>query len=392
MNEDLPAIIGGEPVRKNPYPKWPIYDRREEELLLEALKSGRWSVGGRFQEEFERRFAEFQDAKHALLCASGTVALKIALKAMGLKPGDRVIIPAYTFIATATSAIDLGLEIAYADIDPNSYTIDPESVRELLDEKTKALIPVHVAGRPADMDALREIAEERGLMILEDAAQAHGAEWRGRRVGAIGDAGIFSFYQSKNITCGEGGAVTTDSDELADVIWSLRNVGRPRTGPWYEHRIYGWNYRITEFQAAVLIAQLEKAPKLMEIRDRGAEKLDKLLDEIEGVEPPKKDKRVTRHAHHLYIFKYDPTAFSNLPKSKFVEALKAEGIPCSAGYRPLYSYPFLPPSKPLPNTEKASKTEAVWIPQNVLLAGEKDLEDVQKAIEKIKKHSHKIPR
>ncbi|RLG08061.1 MAG: DegT/DnrJ/EryC1/StrS family aminotransferase, partial [Thaumarchaeota archaeon] len=153
MNEDLPAIIGGEPVRKNPYPKWPIYDRREEELLLEALKSGRWSIGGRFQEEFERRFAEFQDAKHALLCASGTVALKIALKAMGLKPGDRVIIPAYTFIATATSAIDLGLEIAYADIDPNSYTIDPESVRELLDEKTKALIPVHVAGRPADMDA-----------------------------------------------------------------------------------------------------------------------------------------------------------------------------------------------------------------------------------------------
>ncbi len=392
MSGDIPAIIGGKPVRKTPYPKWPIYDKKEEEFLLEALRSGRWSVGGKFQEEFEKRFAEFQDARHALLCASGTAALKIALKAMGLKPGDRVILPAYTFIATATSAIDLGLKIAYADIDPDSYTIDPESVKKLLDEKTKALIPVHVAGRPADMDALKEIAEERNLMILEDAAQAHGAEWRGKRVGAIGDAGIFSFYQSKNITCGEGGAVTTNSDELADMIWSLRNVGRPRTGPWYEHKVYGWNYRITEFQAAILIAQLEKAPRLMELRDRGAEKLDKLLSEIDGVEPLKPDKRVTRHAHHLYIFKYDPNQFSNLPKNKFVEALRAEGIPCSAGYKPLYDYPFLPPSKPLPNTEKACKTEAVWLPQNLLLAEEKDLEDVQKAIEKIKKHAHEIPR
>ncbi|MCS7132300.1 MAG: DegT/DnrJ/EryC1/StrS family aminotransferase [Nitrososphaeria archaeon] len=392
MAEDLPAILGGEPVRKTPYPSWPIYDQREEDLILEALRSGRWSVGGRFQDEFERRFAEFQEAKHALLCASGTAALKIALKAMGLRPGDRVIVPAYTFIATATSAIDLGLEIAYADIDPGSYTIDPENVRKLADGKTRAVIPVHIAGRPADMDALVEIAEERDLMILEDAAQAHGAEWRGRRVGAIGDAGAFSFYQSKNITCGEGGAITTNSDELAEAVWSLRNVGRPRTGPWYEHGVYGWNYRMTEFQAAVLIAQLERAPKLMELRDRGAWKLDKLLSEIDGVEPLKPDKRVTRHAYHLYIFKYDPSGFSNLSKDRFVEALRAEGIPCNAGYRPLYSYSFLPPSKPLPNTEKASKIEAVWIPQNVLLAEEKDLEDIQRAIEKIKKNAHKIPK
>lgn len=389
---ELPAIIGGEPVRKRPYPKWPIYGSREEELLLEALRSGRWSVGGRLQEEFERRFAEFQHARYALLCSSGTTALKIALKAMGLKPGDEVIIPAYTFIATATSAIDLGLKVVYADIDPETYAIDPEFARSLVSEKTRAIIPVHIAGRPANMDAIRELAEEKSLLILEDAAQAHGAEWGGRRVGAIGNAGIFSFYQSKNITCGEGGAITTDDDEIAERVWSLRNVGRPRRGPWYEHRLYGWNYRITEFQAAVLIAQLERAPELMEKREKGAEVLDKLLSEIEGITPLKPDSKVTRHAYHLYIFKYDSREFSNLPKQRFVEALSAEGIPCNAGYRPLYSYPFLPPTKPLPNTEKASYEEAVWIPQYVLLADKEDLEDIWRAIEKIKRNADKIPR
>ena len=389
---ELPAILGGEPVRKKPYPSWPIHDKREEELLLEALRSGRWSVGGRFQEEFERRFAEFQHAKHALLCSSGTAALKIALKAMGLKPGDEVIVPAYTFLATATSAIDLGLKVVYADIDPDTYTIDPESARSIMSERTRAIIPVHIAGRPADMDAVRELAEEKSLLILEDAAQAHGAEWRGRRVGAIGDAGIFSFYQSKNITCGEGGAITTDDDEIAEKSWSLRNVGRPRKGPWYEHKLYGWNYRITEFQAAVLIAQLERAPELMKRRERGARILDKLLSEIDGITPLKPDNRVTRHAYHLYIFKYDSREFSNLPKQRFVEALSAEGIPCSAGYRPLYSYAFLPPSKPLPNTERASYNEAVWIPQYVLLADEGDLEDIPRAIEKIKRNANNIPR
>ncbi|MEM2188707.1 MAG: DegT/DnrJ/EryC1/StrS family aminotransferase [Nitrososphaerota archaeon] len=389
---ELPAILGGEPVRKKPYPSWPIHDKREEELLLEALRSGRWSVGGRFQEEFERRFAEFQHAKHALLCSSGTAALKIALKAMGLKPGDEVIVPAYTFLATATSAIDLGLKVVYADIDPDTYTIDPESARSIMSERTRAIIPVHIAGRPADMDAVRELAEEKSLLILEDAAQAHGAEWRGRRVGAIGDAGIFSFYQSKNITCGEGGAITTDDDEIAEKSWSLRNVGRPRKGPWYEHKLYGWNYRITEFQAAVLIAQLERAPELMKRRERGARILDKLLSEIDGITPLKPDNRVTKHAYHLYIFKYDSREFSNLPKQRFVEALSAEGIPCSAGYRPLYSYAFLPPSKPLPNTERASYNEAVWIPQYVLLADEGDLEDIPRAIEKIKRNANNIPR
>ncbi|MEM4718707.1 MAG: DegT/DnrJ/EryC1/StrS family aminotransferase [Nitrososphaerota archaeon] len=389
---ELPAILGGEPVRKKPYPSWPIHDKREEELLLEALKSGRWSVGGRFQEEFERRCAEFQHAKHALLCSSGTAALKIALKAMGLKPGDEVIVPAYTFLATATSAIDLGLKVVYADIDPDTYTIDPESARSIMSERTRAIIPVHIAGRPADMDAVRELAEEKSLLILEDAAQAHGAEWRGRRVGAIGDAGIFSFYQSKNITCGEGGAITTDDDEIAEKVWSLRNVGRPRKGPWYEHKLYGWNYRITEFQAAVLIAQLERAPELMKRRERGARILDKLLSEIDGITPLKPDNRVTKHAYHLYIFKYDSREFSNLPKQRFVEALSAEGIPCSAGYRPLYSYAFLPPSKPLPNTERASYNEAVWIPQYVLLADEGDLEDIPRAIEKIKRNANNIPR
>ncbi len=381
MSGDRLAILGGRPVRDKPYPSWPIFGEREEELLLKALRSGRWSVGGELQEEFERRFAEFQDARYCLLCSSGTAALKIALKALGIGPGSRVVVPAYTFIATATSALDLGARIIYADIDLQTLTIDLESVRDQL-RNVDAVIPVHVAGHPADMDVVMEYSERYGFKVLEDAAQAHGAEWRGRRVGAIGDAGIFSFYQSKNITCGEGGAITTNHEEVWDKAWSIRNVGRPRQGPWYEHKIYGWNYRITEFQAAVLLAQLERAPELMRRRDEAARVLDKLMDEAPGVEPLERDGRVTRHAYHLYVFRYHSEEFRGLPKERFVEALRAEGIPCSTGYRPLYTYRFLPPSKPLPNTEK-TREEIVWLPQPILLSKPQDLQDIAQAIQKI---------
>lgn len=387
---DLPKILGGEPTRSSPYPQWPFFDDREKELLIRALESRVWGVGGKLQEEFERRFAEFQGARYALLCTSGTTALKLALKALGIGPGDEVIVPAYTFIGTAVAVLDINARIIYADINPDTYTLDVESVRDKISEKTKLILPVHLAGRPADMDSIMEFSEERGLLVLEDAAQAHGAEWRGRRIGSIGNAGAFSFQSSKNITAGEGGAVTTNSYEVASLVWSLRNVGRPMGGPWYEHKIFGWNYRITEWQAAVLIAQLERAPMLMEKRDASARYLEKLLKEVEGLEPLPSDPRVTRHAYHLYILKYDPTHFNGLPKHLFVEALRAEGIPCNPGYRPLYTYEFLPPSKPLRNTEKASYEEAVWLPQNVLLGEKEDLEDIVEAVTKIKKYSREI--
>lgn len=387
---DVPKILGGEAVRKKPYPNWPIFDEKEKEFLLKALESGRWGVGGKLQEEFEKKFAEFQDAKYALLCSSGTTALKIALKAMGVSAGDEVIIPAYTFIGTATAVLDLNAKIIYADISPETYTIDTENLKNMITRKSKVIVPVHFAGRPADMDAVKEFAEENDLKILEDAAQAHGAEWRNRRVGAIGDAGAFSFQSSKNITAGEGGAITTNDDEIAYLSWSLRNVGRPREGPWYEHRIYGWNYRISEWQAAVLLAQLERAPQLMEKRDSSARYLDKLLKEVDGVEPLPSDPRITRHSYHLYVFRYDPSRFNGLDKELFIQSLREEGIPCNSGYRPLYSYSFLPRSRPLPNTERAAYIEAVWIPQPVLLAEKEDLEDVIIAIEKIKKYSKKI--
>ncbi|MEN2975157.1 MAG: DegT/DnrJ/EryC1/StrS family aminotransferase [Candidatus Caldarchaeales archaeon] len=387
---EIPKIIGGEPVRNKPYPSWPIFSEKEKELLISVLESGVWGVGGKLQEEFERRFAEFQDSLYAVLCSSGTTALKIALKAMGIKPGDEVIIPAYTFIGTATAALDLNARIIYADIDLNTYTIDVESVRDKVTEKTKAIIPVHFAGRPSDMDAVKEFSEEHGLLVLEDAAQSHGAEWRNKKVGAIGDAGAFSFQSSKNITAGEGGAITTNDDEIASTAWSLRNVGRPRDGPWYEHRIYGWNYRITEWQAAVLLAQLDRAPKLMEKRDASAKYLEKELREVDGIEPLPNDKKVTRHAHHIFVLKYNPDEFNGLSKELFVEALRAEGIPCNAGYRPLYSYSFLPSSRPLENTERASYIEAVWLPQTVLLGEVQDLEDILRAILKIKRYSKEI--
>jgi dTDP-4-amino-4,6-dideoxygalactose transaminase len=385
------AIAGGSPVRARPYPAWPISDISEERELLEVLHSGKWSVGSDKIRQFEDEFAVFQHAKYGVTCSSGSTGLLISLKALGVGPGDEVIVPAYTFLATVTSVIDSGATPVYADIDKDTYCISCGDVERLVTERTKCVVPVHIAGCPADMDRVISLSRRNGLSIVEDAAQAHGAEWRGRRVGAIGDLGVFSFYQSKNMTSGEGGCITTNDDKLAEMARSLQNVGRDLKAGWYEHVRYGWNFRMTAFQAAVLLAQLRRMPKLMEKREKSAAYLTSKLSHIDGVKPLRRPEDVTSHSYHLYIFRIEPEAFGFHSKEEFVKALKAEGIPCSSGYRPVYSYPFImertgPPSHPLTNTERASYGEAVWLPQNVLLGEREDLDDVVMALEKLRNH------
>ncbi|MDJ0270296.1 MAG: DegT/DnrJ/EryC1/StrS family aminotransferase [Aigarchaeota archaeon] len=394
------ALLGGEPTRIKPFPRWPLFGAEEERELLDALRSGYWSVGGAKLAVFEREFASFQHAKYGLACTSGSTALLIALKALGVKRGDHVIIPSYTFLATATAVIDAGAVPIFADIEPETYTLSAEDAENRITPKTRCIIPVHLAGCPADMSKILKLAAEYGLRVLEDAAQAHGAEWLSRRVGSIGDAGAFSFYQSKNMTAGEGGFITTNNEEIAELAWSYHNVGRDRRRGWYEHVRYGWNFRMTEFQAAVLLAQLRRLPKLMKKREENAKYLTHLLESIPGVEPLRRPNYVTSHAYHLFIFKYRREEFNGVGKERFVEALRAEGIPCSAGYKPLYSYGFLwdeilesaqtPRELILTNTEQASREEAVWIPQNVLLAEREELEDIARAIEKIRKNSRHL--
>ena len=277
------AICGGKPVREKPYPSWPIFDEKEEKALIDVLKSGKWGrVNGKKNEEFEEKFARYHSAKYGITCVNGTAALEIALKALGVGPGDEVIVPAYTFIATASAVLMVGAKPVFVDIDPKTYNIDPEKIESAITPKTKAVIPVHIGGCPANMDKILDIAKKYNLRVLEDAAQAHGAEWRGKKVGALGDMGIFSFQSSKNINAGEGGIILTNDEELAEKAWSLMNVGRAKKGEWYMHYILSGNYRMTEFQAGILLAQMERMEELMKKREENAKYLTERLKEIEG--------------------------------------------------------------------------------------------------------------
>jgi len=396
------AINGGEPFRKEPFPAWPIWDESDAEAVADAIRSGQWGIGGGSVAKFEQAFAAYHHARHAVCLVNGTAALEVALRAIGLEAGDEVIVPPYTFIATASACLIVNAMPVFVDVEPTSYNLDPNRIEEAITDRTRAIIAVHIAGCPADMDAITAIARKHGLAVIEDAAQAVGAEWKGRRVGAIGAVGTFSFQSSKNLNSGEGGACLSDSDELAARCWSLHNVGRVKEGAWYQHPILGWNYRITQMQAALLLNQLGRLEEQAHRRSENAVYLSQLLAQIPGIAPPQPDPRVTRHAWHLYIMRYQQEAWAGLPRAKFIEALSAEGIRCSPGYVPLYkekafSNPdvyraaFTSASRAInydqvhcPVTEKACREEAIWLYQSLLLGTRKDMADIAGAIAKIR--------
>lgn len=394
------AICGGKPVREKPYPAWPVFDEREEKALIEILRSGKWGrVNGKKNEEFENKFAKYHYAKYGITCVNGTVALELSLRALGIGTGDEVIVPPYTFIATASSVLMVGAKPIFIDIDPKTYNIDPNKIESAITPKTKAIIPVHIGGCPANMDKILDIAKKYNLKVLEDAAQAHGGEWRGRKVGALGDIGIFSFQSSKNINAGEGGIILTNNEELAERAWSLMNVGRSKKGEWYMHYILSGNYRMTEFQAGILLVQMERMEELMKKREENARYLTENLKKIEGVEVLTPDEGVTRHAYHLYIFKYKSSHFKGLPKMEFIKVMNAEGIPLKPGYTlPLYRIPAIADNLKddqykdlyLPETERACREEGVWFSQNVLLGTKEDMDDIILAIKKIQENVEEI--
>lgn len=395
------AIDGGPKVRTDPWPAWPVWDTNEENALLEVLRSGQWwSVGGRKVPEFEEAFARFQQARYAICVTNGTAALEVALRALGIGCGDEVIVPPYTFIATASSVLAVSATPVFVDVEPASLNLDPARIEAAITERTRAIIPVHIGGCPANMDAILEIARKHGLYVIEDAAQAHGAEWKGTKVGALGDCGTFSFQASKNLNCGEGGAILTNDEQVADRVWSVHNVGRTRSGGWYEHQVLGGNFRMTEWQAAILLAQLRRVPEQMERRSENAAYLAHLLDAVPGISPPKPDARVTRHAYHLFIVRYDASAFGGRSREDFLRALNAEGIPASAGYVPLYKEvvfqhktqgkgswcrwgrPIDYSAVECPVCEQACR-DTIWIFQSLLLARKQDMEDIARAFAKI---------
>lgn len=407
------AINGGKPVRdvnKKPWPAWPVFGKEERNNLLEVFDSGKWWYG-EWIKKFERAYAEFQDAKYGVSCTNGTAALEIGLLACGIGAGDEVIVSPYTFLATASAVLKVNAIPVFADIEIETGNIDPADVERKITERTKAIIPVHFAGLPCDMDALKRIAERYNLKIIEDACHSWGCKWKGKGTGALGDCGAFSFQMSKCITSGEGGILLTDNEELADIARSYSNCGRGKDKPWYEHYLLGDNLRMTELQAAILLGQLTRLEEQTLKREENAKFLDENLGKIPGIKVIPRDPRVTRRSYYVYPFRFDENVWG-IKRDKFVEALGAEGIPVSSGYPfPLYKNPlfqkkgdgpkFCPVSCPfygkkmdytkvsLPNAEQLCK-ESVWILHPVLLAEKKEMQDIMDAIEKIRKNKDEL--
>lgn len=404
------AINGGVPLRTKPFPQWPIWDETDEKALLEVLRSGVWGISedpNSSVRQFERAFANAHQAKYDLAVFNGTVALQTVLMAIGIDYGDEVIVPAYTFIATASACLMVGAVPVFVDVDPGTYNLDPARIEEAITERTRAIIPVHIGGCPADLDRILEIARRYHLIVIEDACQAHGAAWNGRRVGAIANLGCFSFQSSKNLNAGEGGIVLTDDQELAERCWSVHNCGRVREGAWYQHEVLGGNFRMTQWQAGILLAQMRNFEEQARQREENGRYLSERLAEIGGFEPQRRDPKVTQHGYHLFISRYDRAAFHDVPRDRFLSALKAEGIPCAPGYIPLYRMKaindgiarikryasYKDTGKALPNcpvTERACDEEGVWFGQSILLGTKQDMDDIAEAILKIKFNKYEL--
>jgi dTDP-4-amino-4,6-dideoxygalactose transaminase len=405
------AISGGEKTRTKPWPTWPVFDDDDRAALLEVLESGVWGIGGSVHDAMLNEFAEFHDAQYAVAVTSGTTALETALRAAQVGPGHEVIVPPYTFIATANAPIMVGAIPIFADIDPDTYNLDPAAAEAAITERTKAIIAVHIGGSPCNMDAFLALAEKHNLVLIEDCAQAHGAEWRGTKVGAIGHLGAFSFQSSKNVTAGEGGIILTNDKELYSRAWSIHNVGRVPEGAWYDHRVLGANLRMTQFQAALIRCGLKRLPALMDRRDECGFYLQSLLTDIPGVDYVRMHDGATRNAWHLFIGKYDQEAFGGLPREKFLAAVSAEGIGISRGYNPLYKEPLFqngirPDECPLackfytgsvdytqvscPVTEHVCYNEGWWLFQSMLLGEPADMDDIAAAIRKVRDNLHEL--
>ena len=397
------AILGGEKTCNSAWPAWPVWDDNERNALLGVLESGQWWYGEKVA-QFERDFAALQDCRFAVSTNSGTTALEIAFRALGVGPGDEIIVPAYTFIATATSVVFAGAKPVFADIDPDNLCIDPADVAQKITSRTKAIVPVHFAGHVAAMDTLQEVAEKHKLIVLEDACHSWGGQWKGQGTGSLGRCGVFSFQASKNISSGEGGIITTNDERLADCGRSLTNCGRIKGGKWYEHGQVGTNVRLTEFQAAILLAQMKRVESHMARRAAAAAILDDELAQIPGLRPLKNDPRNTRRTYHLYCFWFDPEVWG-ISKDQFVDALNAEGIPASCGYlTPVYAnLCFQSGDNPADNSTiqhpaKASDLDfsrtccpvaeetcknIVWLTQSTLLADESRIRMISLAAGKI---------
>lgn len=379
------AVHGGKPVRTAEFPAWPVSGPRELELIQQVLFSSQWGGYHEYVEEFEKLFCGLHDAYHGIALANGSVALEVMLQAAGIRAGDEVIVPAHSFIATATAVSRIGAKPVFCDIERETFNIDPDSAEAAVGPKTKAIIAVHFGGVIADMDRLEKLAMSAGVQLFEDAAHAHGADWKGRRAGGIGRAGTFSFQNSKAMTAGEGGIVITSDAELAEKVRSLINCGRKKGHGWFEHFELGSNLRLSGFQAAVLLAQLERLPEQIRLRQANAALLKEKHD-TPGVHFQQAPDGAVVQTLYLLPGWVDEDALG-ATRDEFIDALEAEGVPVRPWYpHPLYANPVYKTSPyrkvDCPVAEQAC-TDSFWLPQRTLMGSDTDTADITRAIDKI---------
>jgi dTDP-4-amino-4,6-dideoxygalactose transaminase len=398
------AILGGLPLRTRPFSTWPVFDAREREQLDDVLTSSNW--GGfpspnRKATEFAAAFAAYQGARFAIPTTSGTSALEVALKALGVGAGDEVIVPAMTFAATPYAAVACMARPIFADVSAANACIDPDCVKRLITRRTKAIIPVHYGASLADLDALAEISRAHSIPLVEDCAHVPGARFRERGVGTHGALGCFSFQSTKPMTAGEGGMITTDDPDFEQRCQSLINCGRRRPGDTFEGPLMGANYRMTEWQCGILLAQLARLPEQIERKSRAAARLREGLGAIKGISPIARDPRVTREVIYAFVFLVDESALG-VSRNRFVRAMRAEGIPCGVGNDPVYRSALFPRESPAylkacelagasaaritidcPVAERLFEHAMVAVPHECLLGDDRDVDDIIAAAAKV---------
>jgi perosamine synthetase len=407
-----PVLLGGEAVRRQPFPSWPVAETLDEERFMEALRRKEWCrLYGDIATRFEEQWAALLGVRRAIGVVNGTNALYGALYSLDVGPGDEVIVPPYTFVATVNAVVQQFALPVFVDSDLDTFQIDTSKIEAAVNGNTRCLMPVHLGGSAAHMDQVLDVASRKHLAVVEDACQAHLAEWRGRKVGSLGDFGCFSFQATKILPCGEGGAAVTNRDELFDIFHAFQNNGRDRlTGTRHGYQHQGSNLRITEYQAALLLAQLTRFEEQCRLREENANYLTEMLEDVAGITPARLYPECTRNTYYLYMFRYDEKQFRGLPRSRFLQAVSREGIPCWEGFRPLNKEPFLEkvlqsrayrriyPEERLRRYREEIECpvndrlcgEGVFLSQNALLGNRRDVEDVVAAFLKVQKHAEAL--
>ena len=313
----------------------PDITEEDVQAVAEVVRSGRLALGPK-TEEFERLIAEYVGVKHAVAVSSGTTALHLLVRTLGIGPGDEVLVPSFTFVSSVNVILYEGATPVFVDIEPDTYNLDPEDLERKVTPRTKAIMVVDVFGHPAEWDEISRIAEKHGLKVIDDSCEAIGAEYKGKKLGQFGDAAAFAFYPNKQMTTGEGGVIVTESDEIARLCRSLRNQGRGEMGVWLEHERLGYNYRMTEMSAALGVSQIRRIEELLAKRERIANAYTERLSGLDRVRVP-----IVRPYVRMSWFVYVVTLAEGMRRDPVMKALAEEGIPTRGYFSPIHLQPYI---------------------------------------------------